>query len=257
MYATLADTAVKLQVQLLNLGNTILKGVVVALPEVSGLTCKTGTTATPDADVLTSGTAVSAAIDVSPKNKVVCEGTYTFLQAELDVDQTAKAFTPTLTTTSTGTSMDNAALPADSYTASASIPLGAAASLVLTVDAANCVKPTIIPAGQTSKLRMCAVVWFARTPSEFIRFSDMLIWLLTSACVLCLHPCASLFLCFCRCEHHMSHDDHQLRAPDPAERGSRHRCWQCLPQHRLRHHCTPGANRRSQGMHADSHSKPE
>lgn len=153
-----ADTPIKLQVRLVNLGNTILQGAVPDVPLVSDLACKSGLDTATDADVTASGTPMvdAASWDVGPGKKAVCVGSYTFLQTELDVNQVAKAFTASATPTTAiagAITLDNAAM-SDGYAAStpgASINIDSAPALVVTVNASACNIPTIILSGDTSK----------------------------------------------------------------------------------------------------------
>ena len=143
-----AGTVVWMQVQLVNLGNTILRDVDVAVPEVSDLVCWGGLTSLDDAalDVafLTNDT-------VAPGTKVVCNASCNFNQTELDKPQASKAFTPALTTTTAPAAvMDNAGLAAG-YTASATVSINAVPMLYVAVNATACDIPYIIPADATSK----------------------------------------------------------------------------------------------------------
>jgi hypothetical protein len=147
-----ADTPVKLQVRLENLGNTILVGAYVNVAEVSDLGCKMGNTSTDDAVVLSGGDAATTATAIPPKNKVVCTGTFTFNQTEIDVNQASKSFEPVLHTTSAGVTQTTTGY-ADSYTASQSIPISSAPSMVVAVNATACVIPSILPMDAPSKQR--------------------------------------------------------------------------------------------------------
>lgn len=136
-----------MQVQLVNIGNTLIKDLDVTVQNVTNLACKWGAKTDTDAAVLASANTVSAATEVTPLQKVVCEGTFMFDQAELDVDQNTRAFTPVVTTSS-GHSLDSA--PAG-YTATATVSLAAVPALVLTVNATDCSIPSIIPPGDLSE----------------------------------------------------------------------------------------------------------
>lgn len=134
----------KVQVQLVNLGNTLLEGVSVTVPDVSDFACKAGASSVADAD-LTAAYDATAAV-VAPAHKVVCVGSFTFDQAELDKDQSSKAFTPALTTTTTSTTAVTNSF-VDSYGTTASISIGSVPAVVVSVDASACVIPSIIPSG--------------------------------------------------------------------------------------------------------------
>jgi hypothetical protein len=146
-----AGTPVNLQLRLENLGNTILKGVVLDIPQVTGLACFMGAAGTADADILSSGTSVAAAVDVLPKTNIVCTGSFTFDQIELDIGQALKSFTPTLTTTSTGVDPNVTTGYTESYTTTVTVPISSVPTMTLAVDAAACVKPAIILADATSE----------------------------------------------------------------------------------------------------------
>jgi hypothetical protein len=143
-----ADTAINAQVQLINVGKTILKDVVLSVPAVTDLACSTGPTATADDEVLTAGTAVTAALDINPHSKVVCSGSFTFTQMELDKNQAAKGFTPVLQTSATGFTPLAAA---SGYADSISIPVSSSPALQLTVTAVDCVTPSILPSNANSE----------------------------------------------------------------------------------------------------------
>jgi hypothetical protein len=145
-----ADTPVNLQVRLENLGNTILKGVVLAIPQVANLTCRMGAAGTADADILSTGTSVAAAVDVAPKTNIVCTGSFTFDQAELDIDRASRSFAPALTTTSTGVEQVTTGY-VDGYATLVTVPIRSVPTLTVSVDATACVKPAIIPADATSE----------------------------------------------------------------------------------------------------------
>lgn len=146
-----AGTSIKLQAQLVNTGNTILKGVEVTVPgiDAADLTCKAGLATATDADVLLSGSSLTAATEVTPTQKVVCTGVYSFSQADIDTDEVAKEFTVSASNTVSAAAEGSA--PAD-YTAYASVTKGATAKVVLSIDTAACVIPSIIPDGETSEL---------------------------------------------------------------------------------------------------------
>jgi hypothetical protein len=152
-----AGTSVKLQAQLVNTGNTILKGVVVTVPGIdpADLTCKAGLTSATDADVLSSGSGLTLATEVTPLQKVVCTGVYSFSQADIDANEAAKAFTVSAADAFSATA--EASAPGD-YTTSASVNKGATAKVVLSIDTAACVIASIIPDGQTSELQQHVAV---------------------------------------------------------------------------------------------------
>lgn len=145
-----AGTNVKLQVQLVNLGNTIVKPTALAVTDTSSLTCKQGLKSATDANVWSSGTSVTLPADVDPTEQIVCQGTFLFTQDVIDTEQEAQAFTPAVTTTC-GAAKDNAALPSGGYTADTSITVAASASLVVNIVTSACTVPSIIAVGDTSE----------------------------------------------------------------------------------------------------------
>lgn len=146
---THADTPVKFQVRLENLGNTILRGAYVAVAEVTDLACKMGDATAIDDTILAGNTDATTATDVPPKMHVVCIGSFTFNQTELDVDQASKSFTPVLHTTSTGVTQTSTGFTP--YATSASTPISSAPSMVVWVNATACVIPSILPPDANSK----------------------------------------------------------------------------------------------------------
>jgi hypothetical protein len=142
---------------MVNTGNTNLQ--VTSLSVTSGvntnvavLTCKAGFTSDADDAVAASFTTGG----VAPGHKVVCTGTFTFLQTLLDTDIASKVFSASAAASVAGTvsaSISSSAAAADnSYAATTSVAIVAAPVLDFTVNAAACSKPTIILAGATSKL---------------------------------------------------------------------------------------------------------
>jgi hypothetical protein len=149
-FRSCAGTSIKLQALLVNTGNTILKGVAMTVPGIAAadLTCKAGLTSDTDAAVLSTGSSLTLATEVTPIQKVVCTGVYSFLQADIDANEAAKVFTVSADNTVSATA--EASVPA-TYTATASVTKGATAKVVLSINSAACVIPTIIPDGQTSE----------------------------------------------------------------------------------------------------------
>jgi hypothetical protein len=146
-----ADTTIDLQVQLINTGNIILQDVTVALSDVSSLACKSGLATDTDTAVTSSSATFTPGTDeVNPGSKVVCTGSFLFNQAALDVNRASMTFTPSVTTAAP-TPVASAA-STDSYAGTATVQISAAPALVVTVDAAACVKPSIIPSGSSSML---------------------------------------------------------------------------------------------------------
>lgn len=144
-----ADTTVKMQVQVVNVGNTLIKGLEVTVTNLTDLDCKWGLQSATDADVLAAANVMnSTTTEIGPDQKVVCVGTFIFDQAALDVNQNTMVFIPTVVTTSNDTKDTSA--PSD-YTATASVPIAAVPALVLTVNATACIIPSIIPAGEQSE----------------------------------------------------------------------------------------------------------
>lgn len=144
------DTTVKLQVQLVNTGNRILRGVQLPVsPALTGVLCKTDLETVADAAL---GADFTLGSGLSPGHKVVCTGTYTFTQAVLDATAAnSLAFTPSLTITpalNPAETRDDSGRTVD-YLDTASIAIASAPALVVSVDTAACSIPTIIPAGAT------------------------------------------------------------------------------------------------------------
>jgi hypothetical protein len=138
-----------MQVQVVNVGNTLIKGLEVTVTNVTDLDCKWGLQSATDADVLASANVTnSTTTEIGPLEKVVCVGTFIFDQAALDVNQNSMVFTPTVVTTSNDTKDTSAP---SGYTATASVPIAAVPALVLTVNATACEIPSIIPAGEQSE----------------------------------------------------------------------------------------------------------
>lgn len=149
----IAGTTVTLQTQLVNSGNTILKGVTVAEAALVTLSCKKGLKSDMGDTVwASSGTAASlpvAALD--PTQQLVCQGTFLFDQGVLDLEQPVQVFTPTATTTC-GATADAAP---SGYAASASIDVTPAALLVVNIVTSACTIPSIIADGDSSKCGRC------------------------------------------------------------------------------------------------------
>lgn len=143
--ACIAGDTVNLQVQLVNTGNLILQGVAVTLSNVTNLVCKSGDAANADSLATTTFTAPAA---LNPGKKLVCTGSFLFDQAAVDVDQPSLTFTPSVADTTTPTAVASTA-STDSYAASTTVTVSAAPALLLTVNAVNCVKPSIIPTGDS------------------------------------------------------------------------------------------------------------
>lgn len=157
-----AGTVVNLQVQLVNTGNINLQVTSLSVTsggdaDVSVLTCKTGLVGQLDdavPDPFTPG-------GVAPGHKVVCTGNFTFSQDLLDTNISSKTFAASVATSVAGTVVP-AIMPSvatgDGYAATAPVSISAAPSLDLTVNAVNCTKPTIIPAGATSGWWFCGAM---------------------------------------------------------------------------------------------------
>jgi hypothetical protein len=157
-----AGTNAKLQVQLVNLGNTIVEQTAVAVTDVPSLTCSKGLNSDTDAHVLSSGASVALPADLGPTEQVVCQGTFLFTQAVIDTEQEAKVFTPTATTTC-GAAKDNAALPSGDYAATASIAVAPPASLVVNIVTSACTVPSIIAVGASSELLQLSLLSCCRS----------------------------------------------------------------------------------------------
>lgn len=149
-----------LQTQLVNSGNTILKGVTVAEAALITLSCKAGFKSdTGDTVWASSGTVASLPVAaLEPTQQLVCQGTFLFNQAVLDLEQAvldleqaAQVFTPTATTTC-GATADAAS---SGYAASASIDVTPAALLVVNIVTSACTIPSIIADGNSSKCGRC------------------------------------------------------------------------------------------------------
>lgn len=140
------------EVAYINKGNVHLPNTQISVNNITDLVCMSGSDS--DADVFTNGATVSfaTAYQVDVGKKLVCQGTFTFTQIVLD-DNTAatKSFTPTASADNAPTKTAVAA----NYQAQADVSIVAAPSHSITLDAANCVKPSIIPDGQTNVDVVC------------------------------------------------------------------------------------------------------
>jgi hypothetical protein len=137
-----------MQVQVVNTGNTILQGIQVSEANITSLVCKSGASTALDTAV---STAFTASDPVPHGHKLVCLGTYTFTQEELDLDQNSKAFTPALTSTTTPAVQRETSGYDTGYGASATVAISAVPALVVSVNATACSIPSIIPADAQSK----------------------------------------------------------------------------------------------------------
>jgi hypothetical protein len=150
--ALTSGTVVTVEVVYINTGNVHLPNSNVAVNDVADLACKSGLSSA--ADIWTNGATFTPPSQVDVGQKLVCQGTFTFTQTVLD-DNTAatKRFTPTA-------SADNKASPtalAASYQQYVDVSIVAAPSHTITLDAANCVTPSIIPVSETSVNVTCPI----------------------------------------------------------------------------------------------------
>lgn len=153
----LAGTTAKLQVVMVNTGNVHLAAAHVSVGGVTDLACKSATSETADSAALAAGTPFTQETQLSAGHKLVCTGTYTFTQADVDADVTSKQFS-----ISAGASNDGVVrsepeplvspTPANVgvYQATASVIVAASPAVDVTIDVLGCVKPRFIPEGETS-----------------------------------------------------------------------------------------------------------
>lgn len=84
-------------------------------------------------------------------HKLLCLGTYTFTQEELDIDQSSKVFTPAVATTTTPTvGVETTGFDAG-YGVSATVSISSVPALLVSVNAGACSIPSIIPPGAQSE----------------------------------------------------------------------------------------------------------
>lgn len=143
-----AGTTVQMQVQVVNTGNTILQDIQVSEANISNLVCKSGASIAADTAV---STAFTAGDPIPHGHKLVCLGTYTFTQEELDLDQNSKAFTPAVASTTTPAVQRETSGYDAGYAASATVSISAVPALVVSVNATACSLPSIIPPNTQSK----------------------------------------------------------------------------------------------------------
>jgi hypothetical protein len=142
---------------MINTGNVHLSTVNVSVPGVTNLACKSGTNATADATVLASGTAFTQNSQLTVYHKLVCTGTYTFTQADVDANVTNKEFFVNVSASNEGVARFEpeplvSPTPEDVtvYQGSTYVIVAAAPALDITIDVVGCIKPSIIPSGATS-----------------------------------------------------------------------------------------------------------
>jgi hypothetical protein len=151
VFHTPAGTTIQLQAQVVNTGNTDLHGVQLSEPNVSSWVCKSGSSSTTDSTVSTSGTAFTAPGSIPHGHKLVCLGTYTFTQEELDIDQSSKVFTPAVATTTTPAVVVETTGFDTGYAVSTTVSISSVAALLVSVNAAACTVDSIIPPGEQSE----------------------------------------------------------------------------------------------------------
>jgi hypothetical protein len=153
----LAGTTAKLQVTMINTGNVHLAGAHVSVADVANLACRSAINATADTAALVSGTVFVQNSQLSVGDKLVCTGTYTFTQADVDANVTNKEFNITAGASNAGvTRIDPEPLVSptpedvDVYQATASVIVAASPAVDVTINVTGCIKPGYIPQGLTS-----------------------------------------------------------------------------------------------------------
>jgi hypothetical protein len=152
-----AGTTAKLQVTMINTGNVHLAGAHVSVAGVADLVCKSATNATADTTALASGTPFTQNSQLAVGDKLVCTGTYTFTQADVDANVTNKQFNITAGASNDGVTRTEpepliSPTPADVdvYQATTSVIVAASPAVDVTINVTDCVKPGYIPQGETS-----------------------------------------------------------------------------------------------------------
>lgn len=144
---------------MINTGNVHLKNVNISIAGVTDLACHVGSNATADTAML-SGTGnnftQNSQLDVG--KKLVCEGVYTFTQADLDANITLKEFFVNASASNADVIRFEPPLasPAvDIYQPTADIVLAALPALDVTINVMSCIKPALIPQGLDREYTGC------------------------------------------------------------------------------------------------------
>jgi hypothetical protein len=152
-----AGTTAKLQVLMINTGNVHLASTNVFVDGVTDLACKSGTNATADATVLSSGTAFTQNSQLAVDHKLVCTGTYTFTQEDVDANVTNKQFFVNASASNEGVARFEpeplvSPTPEDVtvYQGSTYVVVAASPALDITIDLLGCIKPSVIPEASSS-----------------------------------------------------------------------------------------------------------